>query len=215
MAILVVLFGLVFAGLRRASEQASQTACLSNEHHITAGIALYTQDYDGRFPCVDNGEGTSIAERGWTVSIKPYSGALLSCPNCQRPGALATSLPRNMTTGYALNENLNGYDIPPGTQVGKYVGHNEVIARYPAVTVEILDARPCVLSFSTPDVNTSDGIGTYCRGVIRLIARAPEGGHRHGSGANYGFVDGHTKWYLPDQLDISTTSNGTRAGFGL
>lgn len=214
MTILLLLCGLLLGSLRRSAARAAQTTCLSNQHHIGAGMALYTQDYDGQFPRVDNGTDTPLEFRAWTVAMKPYC-VIKSCPDCLRPGALAAPWANNLTTGYALNENLNAYHAYVEAVGGKYTGQSEALVEYPALTVEICDVRPCIISTNQPDLNSGDGDGSYCRGYVSLIARETEGSRRHNSGANYTFVDAHTKWYLPEQLDTSLKSTGTRPGFGL
>lgn len=212
--IVFLLLILLSTGLTHSKVKASQAACLANEHQLASGMALYVQDYDGHFPRVDSREA-SIEQRVWTVAIRSYSGVIKSCPDCSRPGELAATWANSVTTGYALNENRNNFDASPGASSGKYVGHNEAIVQYPALTVEIFDARACMISIDKPDLNSNDGEGTYCKQYISLIVNETEGARRHSSGANYTFADGHNKWYLPEQLDTSVKSTGTRAGFGL
>ena len=109
MAIILLVFGLLVGSIRRSAESAARSACLSNEHHLTAGLALYTQDFDGQFPRVDNGAEIPLETRSWTVTVKPYCGIIRSCPRCQRPSALVEPWADSLVSGYALNENLNRY----------------------------------------------------------------------------------------------------------
>lgn len=215
MTILILLFSLIFSSLRRSVESASRTACVSDEHQITAGLALYTQDYDGQFPRVDNGAEIPLEIRAWTVTINPYCGVIKSCPDCPHPGSLDASWANSLTTGYALNENLNKYHAYVEGVGGKYVGQNEALIEFPTLTIEICDVRPCILSTNQPDLNDGDMEGSYCRQYVSLIAKETEGARRHNSGANYSFVDAHTKWFLPTQVNISVKSTGTQPGFGL
>jgi prepilin-type N-terminal cleavage/methylation domain-containing protein len=49
-AILAILAGLLFPVFARAREKARSTVCLSNLRQLGAAMAMYCQDYDGRFP---------------------------------------------------------------------------------------------------------------------------------------------------------------------
>jgi prepilin-type processing-associated H-X9-DG protein/prepilin-type N-terminal cleavage/methylation domain-containing protein len=54
LSIIMIVAGMLFPVFARARESARRTNCRSNLHQLGQALHLYAQDYDGRFPPVDN-----------------------------------------------------------------------------------------------------------------------------------------------------------------
>jgi len=75
-AIIAILAAILFPVFARAREQARKTSCASNLRQLGLGFAMYTQDYDERFPGIWSGEWNLNAgnqrQLNWAVEIFPY-----------------------------------------------------------------------------------------------------------------------------------------------
>ena len=90
-AVIAILAGMLLPALGRAKIQAQRTACLSNLKQIGAGMRLWADDYDSRFPWkVDPSEGgakpsgTNYAyvDRQFFIASKELvSTKILLCPS--------------------------------------------------------------------------------------------------------------------------------------
>ncbi|MGI5820019.1 MAG: DUF1559 domain-containing protein [Armatimonadota bacterium] len=71
-AIIAILAAILFPVFARAREKARQTSCLSNQKQIGLGVAMYTQDFDERFPPAYTGSGNRRVS-GFYDGIGPYT----------------------------------------------------------------------------------------------------------------------------------------------
>ena len=75
-AIIAILAAILFPVFARAREQARKTSCASNLRQLGLGFAMYTQDYDERFPQIWQGQwNQSVAnapQLNWGPAIFPY-----------------------------------------------------------------------------------------------------------------------------------------------
>lgn len=88
--IIALLMGVLMPTIVRARNLASQSACASNLKQIFLATNLYTQDYSGRYPCIDDPlPGSTVwlwMGRGFRGVVKPYldnqegKTSVLCCP---------------------------------------------------------------------------------------------------------------------------------------
>ena len=174
-AIIAILAAILFPVFAKAREKARQTSCLSNTRQINLGIIQYTQDYDETFP-PGSYPMTVPFVLSWRDVISPYlkNTQILQCPSY-----------RTSTFGYGWNYQNFGYqDVSHGT--GWASGLGQVQA--PAETIIIGD---------NPDAGMYGAGGNYIYGPTQATPPADGIGNvsgRHNEGANYAFVDGHSKW---------------------
>ncbi len=132
---------------------------------------------------------------------------------------------------------LNGYATDKGLQQtppdgkGWYVweGISETLVKYPATTVAIFDAMPDTIASFCPDLWPWEDIGEWkgwdplsCNYTSAIVTADSNiikgdqlgGAKRHNGGANYLFVDGHVKWYKPEQISANANT-GNRPAFRL
>jgi prepilin-type N-terminal cleavage/methylation domain-containing protein/prepilin-type processing-associated H-X9-DG protein len=219
-AIIAILAAILFPAFARARENARRASCQSNIKQIGLGFAQYTQDYDEAFPLsvvsmvASPPAGTTI---GWADALQPYlkSTQLYQCPSETTPppanpgDATATGY-----TDYWMNKNagdgeqklpvlnnptltiLIGDGGSPGT--GPNLHSN---ARY--------RTNGCGAAGDPAGANPYlDRFQPVCSGP-GLVTNLAGGGQRHLEGANYGFADGHAKWYKGSGINTSTvTYNG-------
>jgi prepilin-type N-terminal cleavage/methylation domain-containing protein/prepilin-type processing-associated H-X9-DG protein len=89
-AVLAVLSALLFPVFAQVREVARKATCLSHQRQLGAAVALYTQDYDERFPQThptasssDFSTAEMILEAPWRTLMEPYirSAGLYHCPS--------------------------------------------------------------------------------------------------------------------------------------
>lgn len=198
-AIISILAAILFPVFAQAREKARQTSCLNNEKQITLGILQYIQDWDEAFPVsVINRSVSPPADAliGWADAIQPYvkSLAVYQCPSEPAPASLD---PRAAGyTDYWINKNASdGGQVLPE-------------CKNPAITLLVgeggsTNGTPLANSTARFRSNGCNGAGDtttldptlpVCPGP-GLVNNLGGGGQRHALGANFGFMDGHVKWY--------------------
>ncbi len=176
--IILMLSAMLLPVLEAALGSGERISCLSNLYHLGMAAALYADDYDDHIvpamvPCPPT--------RGicWDVTLQPYLGnrLILLCPTDESPRRVAGAI--SEPHSYGINLAL--------AQVGGYMSSSLCLSEIerPARTIlwcELNGAR-----YATHGVD-------YDAGGLAKVATS-----RHGTGANYGFVDGHTKWLQPER----------------
>lgn len=139
LAVIALLTALLFPGVARTREKASQASCFSNLHQIALASEAYTQDYDETFLWNPAGGGTpgeitarQIQRRtgqqrpcvdqpchSWAMLLQPYlkSWAVLHCPSFPDEVSFLgwANLPGYPGSGYGLNAVLLGDECQPRT----------------------------------------------------------------------------------------------------
>ncbi len=194
-AIIAILAAILFPVFARAREKGRQTSCGSNLHQLGVAMAMYVQDYDGRYPWDDLtvGGGQEGVDPTWTwrLMLQPYAHnvQVFVCPSAADLSSFDGSWPDYaQTAGYAINH--VHWDNDLGTDAEPPPGHNTSEVLYPAQTI--------VLTEFTGDYVISH-YGTQEHRFLRGDAAAT----RHNGGANYLFCDGHVKWFVPTQVKCS------------
>lgn len=175
--------GGLFDVFSRARENARRATCQSNLRQIGLGLIQYTQDYDEKYPlAASTGKGVDansyVAAFGWADAIYPYikNKQLFVCPSERRPNAEKFSSPS--FSDYWLNRGAAGKSLVAFASPAQSISLGDGDGGSPAST-----ARYNIASLPPSWKQTP---------------RSPA--RRHLNGANYGFVDGHVKWYLPEKI---------------
>ncbi len=191
-AIIAILAAILFPVFAQAREKARQTACLSNLKQLGTALTMYTQDYDETLvqqyyspaPSVSYGE---IAG-SWDQVLIPYvkNENVLTCPSDPIDRVLTGGDPRTPPPP-------RSYAWARGPYFYGGAGNAMPLSEIPAGSSLIfVSERPVAQSkrfnrdygvFNTPDQQVGTGV------------KAP----LHGGGWNYVFVDGHAKWFKPEQ----------------
>ena len=129
-AIIAILAAILFPVFAKVREKARQTACLSNEKQIGAGMMQYVQDYDETYPGGFKEDPTQQATCGglfrvtWPQLIYPYvkSGPVFTCPSSSFPvfndiGNSCTN-PDVYKTGTDYAYNVIGWDHNGNVDIG-------------------------------------------------------------------------------------------------
>ncbi len=177
-AIIAILAAILFPVFAKARAKARQTACLSNMKQLSLAMIMYASDYDEMFPywCIwENGTQHDNNDITWDVSLFPYmkNKQILICPD------------------NTFNHSGNSHQSGPkrGYAMPRYVAAQMQDAMPNAVKTLILVEKGAYLPGSYEDAAaehpTQAGFSTSF----------PSSKLRHNEGNNFGFADGHSKWY--------------------
>jgi len=170
-AIIAILAAILFPVFAKAREKARQTNCLSNLKQLMLAVMQYAQDYDEKYPkhgTACSGNPLQAGDRCQWVKIDPYvkNQQCWYCPSGN-----------NLRYGWNITGNFgNGYTAVSMGQI-----------QQPASLVMMGDTLYTgpFFRWQTPGTCPSNqGITNYA-----CIAA------RHNDGANFGFADGHCKWF--------------------
>ncbi len=190
-AIIAILAAILFPVFARAREKARQASCQSNLKQWMLGALMYAQDYDERFPkhgtnCI-TGAGAAGPDPCQWNKIQPYvkNTQIWDCPS-------AAGQPNSR---YGWNIGL------PNNGIGQALGE----FTQPSVTVLMGDTL-----YPGPFLNWQGGgpPGSCPTGQPVSITNRGCIAARHNDGANFGFVDGHVKWYSYNAM-VSASGNGS------
>jgi prepilin-type N-terminal cleavage/methylation domain-containing protein/prepilin-type processing-associated H-X9-DG protein len=180
--VLLVLAGILLPVLASARAKARETDCRTKLHQITLALRMYADDNNSGLPLPP----------GWDLQLARYiqTRPPYSCPDVKywdwnpripwKPG--------DWTRGYSYNGFLAG--VPPtlaqSNQPSRPLQMDKV--HFPVATVVFHEADSRVIVSTGPDYPAPYGL------------QAEAGGVRHRGGSNYAFLDGHVKWYRPEQV---------------
>jgi len=180
-SIILLLAAMLLPVLESALGRAERTSCLSNLHHLGMAARLYCDDYDERIVPAMLPHLTAGGVC-WDVTLQPYlrNRLILLCPTDETPRRFPGAICEPHS--YGINLAL--------AQVGGDMGSSLRLCdiKEPAGTIlfcELDGAR-----FATHGVDYDAG------GLERVAVR------RHGTGANYTFVDSPTKWLQPARTAV-------------
>lgn len=183
-AIIAILAAILFPVFARARENARRTSCQSNVRQIVLAMKQYLQDYDEHYPQrYVNDILITARPYGWADALQPYirNEQILHCPSESIPA----TTPGNTThyLDYFYNLNLDG--------------QAEAEIAFVSNTILIGDANPASTgSYISNAQLASNGCDVAPSNAIAEMATiSPGNALRHLEGANYGFPDGHVKWY--------------------
>jgi prepilin-type processing-associated H-X9-DG protein len=165
--------------INRSPQNAYRMSCQSNLKRIALGTKQYNQDWDERHPLV-NVNDTAIGQDrplGWADALQPYlkSDQLFWCRLQIKNGARDESQKKPSDrdyTDYFYNRRLAG------------------------VAEEKIKQSAIVILLGEGNDGTDAANARYSLAALPAAwgkdEKSPS--HRHLSGANYAFVDGHVKW---------------------
>jgi prepilin-type N-terminal cleavage/methylation domain-containing protein/prepilin-type processing-associated H-X9-DG protein len=209
-AIIAILAAILFPVFAKAREKARQSSCASNVKQNLISAIQYCQDYDEHFPnellCPDTVAG---APGLWAV-VQPYvkNTQILACPSDATTSScnLAASDPANPQGCY------QSYAFSRGV-IGSNTGAGEIMG----ALSPIVNPAQCILILEWTANNNWNR--TFWGGDVTWEQQQWEppnnqilGIDRHNGGSNWGFCDGHTKWYTPDKIDVSWNNNPSTSG---
>jgi len=202
-AIIAILAAILFPVFAQAKEAAKKTTDLSNQRQIVVAILMYANDNDDQ-TCKthhDLEEGETIADLyTWYQPLQPYikSSDIFRDPSLSDTPTL---FPYPVTLAdwktYRTDYLINGF-FAHGANMGMFSRPAEqILTGERHAGIAFFDYHPWA---SAPDDNWErgflDGSG-YRIGDVETDAQVkdPLNVGRHTGGNNYGFVDGHAKWY--------------------
>ncbi len=181
-AIIAILAAILFPVFARAREKARQTNCLSNTKQLGLALMQYSQDYDETCPPLYyypiNGRSDNCFY--WFHGLAPYckNVQLFKCPSRRgssypSDGVYDLGFTSSSSISYDYNANLWFMTL------GAVESPSDVI------TVWDAECGWCTSNY-TPDVYDE-----FRAGGIYYSTVSPT----HNGGQNYGFLDGHSKWF--------------------
>ena len=182
-AIIAILAAILFPVFSRARENARKTSCLSNLKQLNLSFAQYMQDYDSKFPLMQQGS-TGL---GWAYEIQPYakSEQILQCPSEQSDPQSGPTLEVRAAlpnfTDYFYNANIG---FTSSTHLSPW---KEAAVAYPSSTVLLAEGDGSSGSSNSTFNNDHETPGS-------------DPATRHLEGSNYTFVDGHAKWQKAEDI---------------
>ena len=203
-AIIALLAAILFPVFARARENARKTGCMNNMKQLSLGFLQYTQDYDETLPNVWNGPSGVNAPGGWMFytafdingltsafdvkrgSVFPYvkSAQVYLCPS--------DTAGQKEGDSYGYNACLAGTPSG-GLSLGKSLASVNNVSRFMLLGEE---------SFTGLGSSTNDGFMAY----------GDPNTPRHLDGTNVSFVDGHVKFYRPEQIASMNLQTGGVTG---
>jgi prepilin-type N-terminal cleavage/methylation domain-containing protein/prepilin-type processing-associated H-X9-DG protein len=215
-AIIAILAAILFPVFAKAREKARQITCASNLKQLGLGYIQYYQDYDENFPVGQAGGCPwPTAGIGWAGAIYPYvkSAGVYACPDdSTTPGSGLNKI------SYAVNAQVSQGAIilagvnQPSTTV--------LLSEVTALQSQQFPENPAIANLSAADYGDNlitawgtNGTGGNhcCNNSVGYYTTGPVQGNtnhdpvadpseaqiaRHSNGANWAFVDGHTKWLI-------------------
>ncbi len=178
-AIIAILAAILFPVFARARENARRASCLSNTKQLGLAALQYTQDYDEKLPPSYNSGTGQI----WSSMIMPYvkSNQLFFCPSDSDHSLTTKSLDADNTS--------YGYNWHYLTSTPYYTSGGVSLAAIQTVSETVL----------LGDSTSKNADGTPNTHVYINGAPSDGGSYlpppRHLEGANFCFVDGHSKWF--------------------
>jgi|LSQX01.1.fsa_nt_gb prepilin-type N-terminal cleavage/methylation domain-containing protein/prepilin-type processing-associated H-X9-DG protein len=177
-AIIAILAAILFPVFARARAKARQTSCLSNVKQISLALMMYAQDYDERYPVVSHSTGYD-----WWQPVQAYvkNAQVFRCPAY---GGSAAGPP----TDYILN-GLFAHGLAMA-QIQEPAGQ---------ICIAVREKNWDETGYHPwPDDHSSwDNLSAYSEFKNAI-------GHDvHNGGSNYGFADGHAKWYSWEQTILA------------
>lgn len=181
-AIIAILAAILFPVFAQARAKARTASCQSNEKQIMTAILMYANDYDERFTSPRVGRGITQCSLTpwyvWRVTLQSYikNAQLFVCPGSPKIG--------NESGWAAGNVDINGsYGMN-----GRFCGCCGLRNWVKLSNISEPAAQIVIGESTIADTNV------WCH---------PNGGSNcfltpHNRGANYGFLDGHVKWMLPE-----------------
>ena len=181
-AIIAILAAILFPVFARARAKARQTSCLSNVKETMLGVLMYVQDYGETWPVAYNWPGSAGY---WYNVIQPYlkNKQILICPS-YGPGSNHGGRP-DCSYGWNIYGTGSGH-----WGMGYYYGSYRTGYSGPLRDADIPEPARTICIGDCRDASYG-GNGLYSIGYSSFAYMPTV----HNEGGNFGFCDGHAKWY--------------------
>ncbi len=211
-AIIAILAAILFPVFAQAREKARQTACLSNVKQITLAMTMYAQDADETFPPGRYYFGADAWT--WDHYIEPYaqsagSGTAYGTGNQPYLVCPSDTVDRTTTTAgkrsYAVESSTVNDLAWKGEVVtgSNYIMEGRTLSEFkaPASTILISEAPLAKNRIGNNTEGSIIGPGPVPTNptLAFQVRDLPGNKPLHSQGFNYGFADGHAKWFRPEQ----------------
>jgi prepilin-type processing-associated H-X9-DG protein len=208
-----------------AREKARQTTCASNEKQIGLAMAAYAQDFDETFTFYIHYGGTA-----WDQRIQPYyklangwgsTDPFLTCPDDQLKRVGSNTRTYALAGSGVVGGPLAGAGfVGPPLSVGSSIYRGRQISEFP---------KPSTTLMIVENPHPNNVLGNENNGIVTTPGSASGYAANPGScqtndtwncgqdsgvlpyhngGWNYAFVDGHVKWFRPEQTAAPTWKAG-------
>lgn len=218
-AIIGLLAAILFPVFARARENARRAACQSNLKQLGLGMIQYFQDYDEYPPCGNVNPINYRVGEGWAGQLLPYikSTQVFQCPSAHgqpTPTGGKSYYSYAYNPGLVRDQNGGSYD-----NLSTLRPITVFVAASKTVLLSEIEANSYILNESESASAVSNGAGftssgaAYPTGVNAHPGSGwsgsldPQPNERHFDGANYLAVDGHVKWFKPDQISYGYRCN--------
>jgi prepilin-type N-terminal cleavage/methylation domain-containing protein/prepilin-type processing-associated H-X9-DG protein len=233
-AIVAILAAILFPVFAQAREKARQTSCLSNEKQIALGIIQYTQDFDETGPVVWAYTTGYAAEAGdaWDVRIRPYMGQQVA--DKAAPGLFACPSDSQLRVNEALYGHTKRsysiaslYEFNGGPGAAQHLYPNDGVFEEVCTLSPLADyPDPAGTILIAEQHKGFNRFGRLSAGEVAAPSRPGWAGSWynvqdtddeqpgktikpvHSGGWNYAFLDGHARWYRPEQT-VGSAQGGT------
>jgi prepilin-type processing-associated H-X9-DG protein len=207
-AIIAILAALLFPVFAQVRESARKTSCLSNQKQLGTAVTMYVQDYDEQLPNAMNGFPGVNQPGGWVFysafpanetrgSFDAKQGSIYSyVKNDQIFVCPSDTQGRSAGNSYAVNSCAFTFGLPVAT--GKSLATFGDTASWALLTEEAIGFGDDTGAFLRRN-STDDGFLNYGMNFLST---------RHQEGSTFLFVDGHAKWYRPQQAFSSKLLTG-------
>jgi len=234
-AIIVSLVSLLLSSVSGDGERARRVKCAGNVRQLLVAMKMYSDDYNGYYPALimhPPGDFTMGARTYWHKAIEPYLQTLEAkqCPTLEVYPP--PPMDDNMSTAYGLNycgwvwktaaewlapggEATAGFGfVVPGTLTADGGNPRGGCVRQSMV------ADPGNFIMLGDNAASNETMSDYQYGTLGPPRFDVGGGEeystdmpqRHDAGGNFGFMDGHSKYYKSATLQLPTAkSMWTRA----
>lgn len=195
-AIIAILAGMLLPALKKAREKSHQIACAGNIKQLGQGFNMYTDDFNGWYPCTaeqafPNGSWCYLISpyaegRNWVISgwISVNSSGIFYCPGSKSEittGPYAGTYQRNQLLSYGYN--VYFFDMA-------YISYNRKISKIKNSTTVFLSHDLQYPENTNQPVHLGCRLGNRCSlgpWNLDLVSR------RHNNGVNSVFADGHVE----------------------
>lgn len=234
-AIIAILAAILFPVFAQAKEAAKSTTCLSNTKQIALGQLLYSNDYDDIVIPSNTAKSTApVADQiagSWASLIKPYtkSNQLFFCPSFSE-ASLGKAMDDAACDGDGSAGSGSGGILPPKN--GQYLSHYGIAknavyydcatsgpttpyANYPGSGWDWTDTTWKTTSLTSVTnvartANIGDAVTALNTAGDQVVTKfGCEAQYRHkGSGGNFSFLDGHSKYLKGNPEKLHTVADG-------
>jgi type II secretory pathway pseudopilin PulG len=204
--VIVIIAGIVFPAISAAKSKAQASGCAVALSSSSRSILLYSSDYNETLPPSEVGiiaqpDGITSRTITYRVLLQPYGGA----PNCED----SLGLPQDVAH-WAVPQCVNG-SLQTGFDVdenGTFVISGESLTKVEdsASTVLGHECRPGLTALGMPDARKIP-IRPGARDLVLWRGRQVRSRKFFG-GSSYSYVDLHSKWKTPEQLDVELMPDG-------